>query len=37
MRKFTLHAALIGLLLLVFGAGSYAVAHGGKRHITADA
>ncbi len=36
MRKLTLHAALIGLLLLVFGAGSYAVANGGKRHIKAD-
>jgi hypothetical protein len=36
MRKLTLHAALIGLLLLVFGAGSYAVANGGTRHIKAD-
>jgi hypothetical protein len=36
MRKLTLHAGLIALLLLVFGAGSYALAHGGKRHITAD-
>lgn len=36
MRKLTLHAALIGLLLLVFGAGSYAVAHGGKSHIKSE-
>ena len=36
MRKLTLHAALIGALLLVFGAGSYAVAHGGKRHIKSE-
>ena len=36
MRRLTLHAALIGTLLLVFGAGSYALAHGGKRHIKAD-
>ena len=36
MRKLTLHAGLIALLLLVFGAGSYALAHGGKRHIQAD-
>jgi hypothetical protein len=33
MRKLTLHAALIGALLVVFGAGSYAVAHGGKRSV----
>jgi hypothetical protein len=33
MRRLTLHAALIGALLVVFGAGSYAVAHGGKRHV----
>jgi CHRD domain len=36
MRKFTLHAALIGALLVVFGAGSYALADGGKSHIKAD-
>lgn len=36
MRKLTLHAALIGVLLFVFGAGSYAVAQGGKSHIKAD-
>jgi hypothetical protein len=33
MRRLTLHAALIAMLLVVFGAGSYAVAHGGKRHV----
>jgi CHRD domain len=33
MRRITLHAALIGALLVVFGAGSYAVAHGGKSHV----
>lgn len=33
MRKFTLHAALICALLVAFGAGSYALADGGKRHI----
>ena len=33
MRKLTLHAALVGLLLVVFGAGSYAVANEGKRHV----
>jgi CHRD domain len=33
MRRITLHAALIGALLLVFGAGSYAVAHGNKSHV----
>ena len=33
MRRITLHAALIGALLVVFGAGSYAVAHGGKKHV----
>jgi CHRD domain len=37
MRRLTLHAGLIVALLLVFGAGSYALAHGGKRHIKADA
>ena len=36
MRKLTLHAALIGVLLFVFGAGSYAVANGGESHIKAD-
>jgi hypothetical protein len=36
MRRMTLHAALIGALLLAFGAGSYALADGGKSHITAD-
>jgi hypothetical protein len=34
MRRLTLHAALVGVLLIVFGAGSYAVAHGGKRHVS---
>jgi hypothetical protein len=33
MRRITLHAALIGALLLVFGAGSYAVAQGGERNV----
>jgi hypothetical protein len=33
MRRITLHAALIGALLVVFGAGSYAVANGGKSHV----
>ena len=33
MRRTMLHAALIGALLVVFGAGSYAVAHGGKRNV----
>lgn len=33
MRRFTLHAALIGALLVVFGAGSYAVAQEGKSHV----
>jgi hypothetical protein len=36
MRRLTLHAALIGALLVVFGAGSYAVAGGGKRHVKTD-
>jgi hypothetical protein len=36
MRKLTLHAAIIGALLVVFGAGSYALADGGKRHIKSD-
>ena len=36
MRRLTLHAGLIGLLLVVFGAGSYAVANGGKRHIKSE-
>jgi CHRD domain len=33
MRRLTLHAALVGLLLVVFGAGSYAIAHGGKKKV----
>jgi len=36
MRKFTLHAAMIGALLVVFGAGSFALAHGNKRNIKSD-
>jgi hypothetical protein len=36
MRRLTLHALLIGGLLLVFGAGSFALAHGNKRSIKAD-
>jgi hypothetical protein len=37
MRRLTLHAALIGMLLFVFGAGSYAVANGGKRNVKSEA
>ncbi len=36
MRRLMLHAALVVGLLAVFGAGSYAVADGGKRNIAAD-
>jgi CHRD domain len=36
MRRFTLHAALIGALLLAFGAGSYAVAGGGKKKVKSE-
>jgi hypothetical protein len=36
MRKVTLYVATIGVLLVAFGAGSYALADGGKRHVTAD-
>jgi hypothetical protein len=36
MRRLTFHAALVAVLLVVLGAGSYAVAHGGKRHITSE-
>jgi hypothetical protein len=36
MRRLTLHALLIGALLLVFGAGSFALAHGNQRNIKAD-
>ena len=36
MRRLTIHAGLIGLLLVVFGAGSYAVANGGKKHIKSE-
>ena len=36
MRKFTIHAAIIGALLVAFGAGSYALAGSGKSHITGD-
>jgi hypothetical protein len=36
MRRLTLHAALIAMLLVVFGAGSYAVAHGGKRNVKSE-
>jgi CHRD domain len=37
MRRITLHAALIVALLLVFGAGSYAVAQGGKKNVKSEA
>jgi CHRD domain len=33
MRRLTLHTALIAALLIVFGAGSYAVANGGKNQV----
>jgi CHRD domain len=36
MPKFTVHAAIIVALLVAFGAGSYALAGGGKSHITSD-
>jgi hypothetical protein len=36
MRKFTIHAAIIGALLVAFGAGSYALAVEGKSHIKGD-
>jgi CHRD domain len=36
MPKFTLHAAVIGALLVAFGAGSYALAGEGKSHIKSD-
>src|SRR5215208_6198805 len=36
MRKVTLHAAVIIALLIVFGAGSFALAHGNKRNIRSD-
>jgi CHRD domain len=36
MRRLTLHATLIVALLVVFGAGSFALAHGNKRHIKSD-
>jgi hypothetical protein len=36
MRRLTLHAAVIGLLLVVFGAGSYAVAGGGKKSVKSE-
>jgi hypothetical protein len=36
MRRLTLHALLIGALLLVFGAGSFALAHGNTQNIKAD-
>jgi hypothetical protein len=36
MRKFRLHAVLVGVLLLALGIGSYAVAGGGKDHLKAD-
>jgi CHRD domain len=37
MRRLTLHTALIAALLLVFGAGSYAVAQGGKKNVKSEA
>jgi hypothetical protein len=36
MRRVTLHALLIVALLVVFGAGSYALADGGKSQIKSD-
>ena len=36
MRRLTLHAGLIVALLVVFGAGSYALADGNKRQIKSD-
>ncbi len=36
MRRLTLHAGLIVALLVVFGAGSFALAHGNKRQIKSD-
>lgn len=36
MKKFRLHAVLVGALLLALGIGSYAVAGGGKKHLKAD-
>jgi CHRD domain len=36
MRKLMLHAGLVAALLLIFGAGSYAVAHGGKRNVKSE-
>jgi CHRD domain len=36
MRRLTLHAALIVALLIVFGAGSFALADGNKRQIKSD-
>lgn len=36
MKKFRLHAVLVGALLLALGIGSYAVAGGGKKHVKGD-
>jgi CHRD domain-containing protein len=36
LRRLTLHAALVGLLLVVFGAGSYAVADDGKKNVKSE-
>jgi hypothetical protein len=36
MRRLTLHAALIAALLLVFGAGTYALANGGETNVMSD-
>jgi CHRD domain len=36
MRKFTIHAAIIGALLVAFGVGSYALAGEGKSNIKGD-
>jgi hypothetical protein len=36
MRRLTLHAALIAALLIIFGAGSYAVAHEGTSSIKSE-
>jgi hypothetical protein len=36
MRRFRLHVVLVGVLLLAFGLGSYAIAGSGKKHLKAD-
>jgi hypothetical protein len=36
MRKFRLHAVLVGVLLVALAVGSYAIAGDGKKHLKAD-